>query len=120
MRGDTFFIFDIFKTIRSYELQLHMHSARMLKRSFLGPKSEKYIAGRGLSPPKEQTTTSNSDFDLRAPASADYFSHRSQESRAARVPTLIITKYPSETTLTSSNSLNSVKVITNVRGRRSY
>ena len=37
---------DIFVAIQSYELLLHTHSAHMLKRSFLGPKSEKHISER--------------------------------------------------------------------------
>ena len=61
-RGDAFCIFDIFKAIRSYELPLHTHSVRMLKRSFLVPKSKKYASGETY--PTQRT---NNDLNLRAP-----------------------------------------------------
>ena len=49
MRGDAFCIFDIFKAIRSYELPLHIHSARMLKRSLQGLEADNFYFGKSIS-----------------------------------------------------------------------
>ena len=56
-----FLKFDISETIGSYELPLHTHSTRMLKRSFMGLKSEQ-IFQRGAQP----TSNTNYDLDLRS------------------------------------------------------
>ena len=48
--GDAFSNFDIFKAIESYELPLHTHSSRMLKRSFPDPESEILTSREGGTP----------------------------------------------------------------------
>ena len=52
--GYPFLKFDIFKAIGNYELMLHTHSVPVLKRSFLDPKSGKYITGRDSVHPKNK------------------------------------------------------------------